>query len=72
MKLNLIGDYFLKGMIFMEWYKSVEFWLGIIVTLAFFQLFFDRTFGVMWWTNLISTIIGMLLILRSFKKFNIK
>ncbi|WP_162894238.1 hypothetical protein [Companilactobacillus musae] len=56
----------------MEWYKSIEFWLGIVVTLTFFQLFFDKTFGTMWWINLTTTIIGMLLIFRSFKNLKIK
>lgn len=56
----------------MEWYKSIEFWIGTLVTLAFFQMFFDKTFGVMWWGSLIFTIVGMLFVLRSFKNLVIK
>lgn len=44
----------------MEWYKSIEFWIGTLVTLAFFQMFFDKTFG------------AMLFVLRSFKNLVIK
>lgn len=56
----------------MEWYKCAEFWLGVIVTLAFFQLFFNETFGIMWWAGLIASIVGLLLILRSFSKIKYK
>jgi len=46
----------------MKWYKSIEFWIGILITLAFFQLFFVATFCAMWWAGLISAIVGMLLL----------
>ncbi|WP_166667278.1 hypothetical protein [Companilactobacillus nuruki] len=56
----------------MKWYyKSVEFWIGILITMAFFQLFFTETFGFMWWTGIFSSIIGMLLIFNVIGKLKV-
>lgn len=68
MKVN-IG--LLKEMIKMKWYKSIEFWIGIVVMLAFFQLFFVPTYDIMWWSGLVSTIVGMVLILNVIGKLKI-
>ncbi|KRL45403.1 hypothetical protein FD29_GL000322 [Companilactobacillus mindensis DSM 14500] len=59
-------------MIKMKWYKSIEFWLGVLIMLAFFQMFFVETFSFMWWSGLISSIVGMLLLFNVFGKLNIK
>ncbi|WP_157049375.1 hypothetical protein [Companilactobacillus mindensis] len=56
----------------MKWYKSIEFWLGVLIMLAFFQMFFVETFSFMWWSGLISSIVGMLLLFNVFGKLNIK
>jgi len=61
----------IKGMIRMKWYKSIEFWIGILITLAFFQLFFVPMYGIMWWSGLVSTVVGMVLILNVIGKLKI-
>lgn len=68
MKVN-IG--LVKGMIKMKWYKSVEFWIGILITMAFFELFFIPTYDIMWWGALVSTIVGMILVLNVIGKLKI-
>ncbi|WP_338214621.1 hypothetical protein [Companilactobacillus muriivasis] len=55
----------------MKWYKSIEFWIGIVIMLAFFQLFFVPTYDIMWWSGLVSTIVGMVLILNVIGKLKI-
>jgi len=55
----------------MKWYKSFEFWIGILITLAFFQLFFVPTYCALWWTGLASAIVGMILILNVLGKLKV-
>ncbi|CAJ1186520.1 hypothetical protein CPR19088_GLDEOEPO_00282 [Companilactobacillus paralimentarius] len=55
----------------MKWYKSVEFWIGILITMAFFELFFITTYDIMWWGALASTIVGMILVLNVIGKLKV-
>ncbi|GEO65247.1 hypothetical protein [Companilactobacillus nantensis] len=55
----------------MKWYKSVEFWIGILITMAFFELFFIPTYDIMWWGALASTIVGMILVLNVIGKLKV-
>ncbi|MFH5810988.1 hypothetical protein [Companilactobacillus sp. FL22-1] len=55
----------------MKWYKSIEFWIGILITMAFFQLFFVSTYSVLWWGDLILSGVGMILILKVIGKLQV-
>ncbi len=51
----------------MKWYKSIEFWLGILLIIAMGAMFTEKIFSLFWWKDLAFGIVGIAFLIYYFK-----
>jgi len=50
----------------MKWYKSINFWIGVVLMISMAAMFDDKIFSLFWWKDLAFGIFGIALMVYYF------